>query len=39
MKLYTIEEVRKLAGTKDIYKTKAGYIYKIKEGKKVYIKL
>ena len=38
-KLYTIDEVRKMAGTKDIYKTKAGYIYKIIKGKKQYIKI
>jgi len=39
MKLYTISEVRKLAGTKDIFRTKAGYIYKIVNGKKEYIKI
>jgi hypothetical protein len=38
-KLYTIDEVRKIAGTKDIYKTKTGYIYKIVKGKKEYIKI
>lgn len=37
-KLYTIDEIRRIAGTKDIYKTKAGYIYIIKNNKKHYIK-
>jgi len=37
MKVYTIKEVRELAGTKDIYITKSGYVYKIVKGKKVYI--
>lgn len=32
-KLYTIDEIRRMAGTKDIYKTKAGYIYIIKNCK------
>ena len=39
MKLYMIEDVRKIAGTKDIYRTKAGYVYIFKNGKKEYIKL
>jgi hypothetical protein len=37
MKLYTITEVRQLAGTKDIFRTKRGYIYKLVNSKKVYI--
>lgn len=39
MKLYTIDEIRKITGTKDIYKTKTGYIYIIKNGKKEYVKI
>lgn len=39
MKLYTLKEIRKIAGTSDIYRTKAGYIYVLKNGKKEYVKI
>jgi len=38
-KLYNISEVRGMAGTKDIFRTKAGYIYsKDKSGQKTYVR-
>jgi len=37
-KIYTIEEIRKMAGTNDLYITKRGYIYKIVDGKKIYVR-
>ena len=38
MKTYTISEIRKLAGTKDVYKTKRGFVYKLVNGKKEYVR-
>ena len=39
METYTLDEIRKLAGSKDIYVTKAGYLYKKVNGRKEYIKV
>lgn len=38
-KTYTLDEVRRFAGSNTIYRTKAGYVYTIKNGKKEYVRI